>query len=553
LNWSKVAIEWKMATTSPASTSSTPLRSLLDSAVESHKRDIYDYASGHLNSNKLVQVKVASKQSARWASSSRQKPVTRKSKDVDESAVTNMTSAMTEFAFTGIKNLQYPSSIRSSESVNNDSKTVPPQSATELDARLEKKFIAGVETLISKDPTTSAKLSRHLNKRQSGSSHGSKPSTSKHGKKKIVPLYRSLPKEYQEELNLPEIMLPNINPLLTVPPSLHPLYPGASKAADKLEPQKFVTTHFAGVTCKDQYRKMKDFDQNVLKKSEAVERNVLLGHKAVHHIEQKLVAGLFPIQLKNPMAGFSFERLQLYSDVWNDLTLDSSIFGLLLASIKSEYDLYLSHLLQTMNSSNHNEIIQTLGLVKSLSPTKDQQSDVSLREEVEELMQQSRDALLRNLDLHDQIKSEKQRIEAERKLQQEEDEENMRRVLPLKKYNQKSVSRVNVQESEGKASSLNTVERLKILRVDIWKMLDVIAEKKDEIKHEYISKQSLRNMQHAVKDTEVEIQKLAQLTDYSDKRAQQYQEELYTAVQKSSLDDETVKKMWSLIKEEDKQ
>merc|ERR1712136_223232 len=185
--------------------------------------------------------------------------------------------------------------------------------------------------------------------------------------------------------------------------------------------------------------------------------------------------------------------------------------------------------------------------------TKDQQSDVSLREEVEELMQQSRDALLRNLDLHDQIKSEKQRIEAERKLQQEEDEENMRRVLPLKKYNQKSVSRVNVQESEGKASSLNTVERLKILRVDIWKMLDVIAEKKDEIKHEYISKQSLRNMQHAVKDTEVEIQKLAQLTDYSDKRAQQYQEELYTAVQKSSLDDETVKKMWSLIKEEDKQ
>ena len=72
--------------------------------------------------------------------------------------------------------------------------------------------------------------------------------------------------EYQEELNLPEIMLPNINPLLTVPPSLHPLYPGASKDADKLEPQKFVTTHFAGVTCKDQYRKMKDFDQNVLKK-----------------------------------------------------------------------------------------------------------------------------------------------------------------------------------------------------------------------------------------------------------------------------------------------
>lgn len=93
----------------------------------------------------------------------------------------------------------------------------------------------------------------------------------------------------------------------------------------------------------------------------------------------------------------SFFCCQLYSDVWNDLTLDSSIFGLLLASIKSEYDLYLSHLLQSMNSSNHNEIIQTLGLVKSLSPSKDNQSDDSLREEVEQLMKQSRDALLRYL------------------------------------------------------------------------------------------------------------------------------------------------------------
>lgn len=35
----------------------------------------------------------------------------------------------------------------------------------------------------------------------------------------------------------------------------------------------------------------------------------------------------------------------------------------------------------------------------------------------------------RNHELHEQIKSEQQRIEAERKLQQEEDEENMRRFI----------------------------------------------------------------------------------------------------------------------------
>ena len=81
--------------------------------------------------------------------------------------------------------------------------------------------------------------------------------------------------------------------------------------------------------------------------------------------------------------------------MWNDLSLDSSIFGQLLANIKSEYDLYLSHLLQSMNSSNHSEIIHTLGLVKSLTPSNDEDDDYSLRNKVEQLMLQCRDALLR--------------------------------------------------------------------------------------------------------------------------------------------------------------
>lgn len=531
-----------MASTKPRPTQ--PLRTILDSALDAHRKDIYDYASGHLNSNKLVQVQIASKHGAHWKTSSVSKPAARKRKPANKAAISEMNSALTDFALQGMNNMPYPSSIESSGSMLDSQK-----SAERIDVNLEKRFIDGVEAII-KDPATPSSFSRFLPQRESSSSQesGNKPLSSK-PKKKILPVYRVLPKDFQEELKLPEIMLPNINSLLTMPPSLHPLYDTKS-TLEKAEPQKFVTTHFAGVTYKDQYRKMKDFDQNVLKRSEANERNVLLGHKAVHHIEQKLVSGLFPIQLKNPMAGFSFERLQLYSDVWNDLTLDSSIFGKLLANIKSEYDLYLSHLLQSMNSSNHNEIIHTLGLVKTLSPSKDKDDDHSLRNKVEELMVQCRDALLRNHDLHQQIESEKQRIETERKLQEEEDEENLRRVLPLKRYNQKSVSKVNMEESENKASSLTTIERLKVLRVDIWKMLDTITDKKDEMRHEYISKQSLRNMQHAVKDTEVEMQKLSQLNDYSDKRAQQYQEELYTAVQKMNIKDDTAKMIWSLIKDE---
>ena len=43
-----------------------------------------------------------------------------------------------------------------------------------------------------------------------------------------------------------------------------------------------------GVTRQDQYRRMKSFENNMLKKKEASERNVLSGIKAVEHHERKL-------------------------------------------------------------------------------------------------------------------------------------------------------------------------------------------------------------------------------------------------------------------------
>lgn len=69
------------------------------------------------------------------------------------------------------------------------------QSELQLDARLEKKFIAGVETLISKDPSVSSKLSRHLIQREAVSNQGSNKSlSSRQTKKKVIPVYRSIPK-----------------------------------------------------------------------------------------------------------------------------------------------------------------------------------------------------------------------------------------------------------------------------------------------------------------------------------------------------------------------
>ena len=68
-----------------------------------------------------------------------------------------------------------------------------------------------------------------------------------------------------EEMKLPEVMMPRINSNLQVPPSLQ-----ADSINDLLrryfERQKFVTTHLAGVTSKDQYHKMIHFDRTFMKR-----------------------------------------------------------------------------------------------------------------------------------------------------------------------------------------------------------------------------------------------------------------------------------------------
>ena len=66
--------------------------------------------------------------------------------------------------------------------------------------------------------------------------------------------------KFKEELKLPELMLPNINSKLCLPPSLQREYQNSDD-----HKYNFVTSHLAGVSSKDQYLKMMEFDKTFLK------------------------------------------------------------------------------------------------------------------------------------------------------------------------------------------------------------------------------------------------------------------------------------------------
>ena len=87
--------------------------------------------------------------------------------------------------------------------------------------------------------------------------------------------------------------------------------------------------------------------------------------------------------------------LQIYSDVWNDLILDSTIFGSLLDEIKTEYDSYLSTLLDIVEYTDLDDAPRSLHAIEDAASGVRAQKADGLLHDVEDLERQCKDALLR--------------------------------------------------------------------------------------------------------------------------------------------------------------
>lgn len=84
-----------------------------------------------------------------------------------------------------------------------------------------------------------------------------------------------------EEINLPEVML------------LRASQPGELRRRgtpiDVTMHHEFLAGHLEAITKKDQFIRLKEFENEVIGKQDAAERNVMAGMKAVDHLERKLV------------------------------------------------------------------------------------------------------------------------------------------------------------------------------------------------------------------------------------------------------------------------
>lgn len=506
------------------------LHSLLEATSTAQKKDIADYASGYLNPNKLVKLPHGETDThTSWASSlsdhkldqtlENQNAVSARSRKRADSILKNqitvLKNALLDFSAGTIGAL--PTSKPKDKVRKGKSKRKVESRGILKGTKAEMKLEALVLSEIEKLSIEEGSSSQEKTDRVQTQSLSVLPGTPTRPKQKyILPFNPQQHAVLPEEIRLPELALYAVNESARLPPSLRVRHPQhlenkiAKEMVYDVTNTKFFTTHLAGITRRDQFNKMVDFQGNVLNKSEASGKKCD-GRKAVEHLEQKLVRNLLELEDYDAFVDdVNFERLQVYNEVWNDLCIDSSIFGNLFSEIKSEYDSYLSYLLSSMISSKQSQLLSSLQS-KDLSLVS--QCD-DLEKELEDLEKDAKQSLLHNQTLHRRIAEEKMLLEKVRRLKQQEEEDNRRRMIPLPR---KASPKKNKPSEDGASPKHGTEQRLTKSRSEIWLRLDEIVERQESLKTEYVPKSVYRNLLHAVKDTESEMQRLNQQNEYLEK------------------------------------
>jgi len=301
-----------------------------------------------------------------------------------------------------------------------------------------------------------------------------------------------------EEIKLPEVMLPRVNSNLNLPPSQQ------SKTRKHYEKYEFVSTYLAGVTNKDQYDRMVDFEKNVLYRN-GIGNSKDVGSEGLKHLEEKIIVGMFNLNKSKSTKYTALKKINLISSVWNDLIKDSSLYGRLLKEIKREYDLHLTSAIGTTKDNNYNELVRCDQLVGDMG--NDECFD--LQAEVDGLSAQCEKALLRNAKLHKkldrQIKLSTKKVEEKKKYksQLKLSFSSWRRMVMKKKLDEQ----INGNLYDSKKSKQ---ERLKKLKANLLSELEIYENEREIVKKEFFPKVLYDEMEASLTSLNTEIHKLQQ-------------------------------------------
>ncbi|XP_067946387.1 uncharacterized protein C6orf118-like isoform X2 [Watersipora subatra] len=276
----------------------------------------------------------------------------------------------------------------------------------------------------------------------------------------------------------------------------------------------------SGATKHDQYRDFKLFENETIRKQDALVSNVLSGEHGVLHIEQDLNKKLMAL---GTGPGTSFHRLQAHNHALQEIIESSPLFSYLLKQIKTEYDDYVGWLLDTHPTQSH-----------------------ILREQVNDLYEKG----ISNPGQLEQVREDTMRLESEGqrlldindKLRQDmkkEMETNARKRSP------DQYSRQPLYSKEDK-SHFDLADQLQDLHATILEKMDKLEEMRDKIREDHVPSSVCQNLEQCLKDTEVELQKLLKQNEIMESSILEMEEGISSAVEQcdvSAKDKQLIRKL----------
>ncbi|XP_024860964.1 eisosome protein 1 [Kryptolebias marmoratus] len=211
------------------------------------------------------------------------------------------------------------------------------------------------------------------------------------------------------------------------------------------------------------------------------EQDICAGRHAAEVHERKLQEELKKLSEQNRP---SRDRLAVFSDVFDDVCEGSPVFGRILREIKTEYDLYVNHLMDSQ-SSQHDMLLTDV--VKGMTGSEMELGDAV--KEVCRLEQEARRALEENKRLQNEL-------------------QNTPAIKDLEGSIIKTASLSELQDSETAADNPVQFKRLQVLNA--WKE---IRELEEEIREKLVSAVTTAATERRVKDVETERIKLIASND----------------------------------------
>lgn len=290
-----------------------------------------------------------------------------------------------------------------------------------------------------------------------------------------------------------------------------------------VQKHSFLPSFTSGVTKSDQFNKLRQFEDTVLRKQDCRERKVLSGVKAVEHLEKRLEEDLEVMNLGG--IGPNFHKLQVFSNNFEDLIDETPTFGYMLKCIKSEYDNYITKLLDSQ-TPQHSRLLRDQVQQMSARGTSRPQELGEAKKKVENFEEEAKELLEKNQKLRQQVKEEEEWLAN----------------VPEPEPPSLPVVSMFVDDSP-----VELAEELEHGKALILEKLDALNDLRRKLRKEYVPLTVCTHLEQCIKETEIEVQKLLKQNEYFERSNNEMETELKDSIQDADTSERDARRIWKKV------